>query len=85
MTRQTRSALITGASAGIGKSFAEHLAHTGHDLVLVARRTDLLEGLAAKLRNESGVDVEVLSADLSTDEGLETSSPASPAGHRSTY
>ncbi len=70
MTRQTRSALITGASAGIGKSFAEHLAHTGHDLVLVARRTDLLEALADRLRNESGVDVEVLPADLSTDEGV---------------
>ena len=70
MSRQFRSALITGASAGIGKSYAEHLARTGHDLVLVARRIDRLEDLAAKLREENDVDVEVLPADLANEEGV---------------
>jgi short-subunit dehydrogenase len=62
------SALVTGASAGIGRTFAERLAGEGHNLVLVARRSDLLEALADKLRQDFGVQVEVISADL-TDPG----------------
>lgn len=60
-------ALVTGASAGIGKSFAQHLARTGHDLVIVARREDRLRELAEEL---SGVDVEILVADLGSDDGM---------------
>ena len=66
---QRPRALVTGASAGIGRCYAEHLARTGHDLVLVARRADKLEEVAGLLRAE-GADVEVLPADLSTDEGV---------------
>ena len=56
-------ALITGASAGIGKVYAQKLAGRGYDLVLVARDTARLEALAAELR-QAGAAAEVLVADL---------------------
>lgn len=57
-------ALITGASAGIGATYADRLARRGHDLVLVARDRARLEALAERLRTAYGVAVEVLAADL---------------------
>ena len=58
------TALITGASAGIGATYADRLARRGHDLILVARDAARLEDLATKLRAETGVKIEVLRADL---------------------
>ena len=63
-------ALVTGASAGIGASFAEYLAELGHDLVITARDIKRLEESASDIRARYGVEVEVIKADLSTNEGL---------------
>ncbi|MDR6445097.1 short-subunit dehydrogenase [Paraburkholderia terricola] len=56
--------LITGASSGIGAIYAERLARRGHPLVLVARDKARLDALAARLRDETKIEVEVLQADL---------------------
>lgn len=56
--------LITGASSGIGATYAERFARRGHDLALVARDKVRLEALAARLRDEAKVAIDVLQADL---------------------
>jgi uncharacterized protein len=65
------TALVTGASSGIGEVYAEKLARRGFDLVLVARNTGRLVALANRLTAETGKKVEVVAADLSHRAGLE--------------
>lgn len=62
--------LITGASTGIGATYADRFARRGHDLVLVARDAARLDALATKLRGETGVAVDKLPADLTNLEQL---------------
>ncbi len=65
------TALITGASAGLGLEFAWQLASARHNLVLVARNRERLEGIAQQIESVAGVHVEVLPADLSQRDQVE--------------
>jgi short-subunit dehydrogenase len=69
-TRSKGTALITGASSGIGAVYADRLARRGYDLILVARNRDKLDKLATRLTSETRRSVEVLPADLSDKTGL---------------
>lgn len=64
----SKVALVTGASSGIGKAYAEGLASRGFDLIVVGRRQDRLDELRASLND---VTVELLVADLATDNGID--------------
>ena len=79
------TALVTGASSGLGLEFAWQLAAARHDLVLVARRGPVLEEIAEELRQAAGVRVEVLPADLAQRDGVDAvaerlRSPEPPVG-----
>ena len=74
-------ALITGASSGIGRAYAERLAADGHDLIVVARRGELLEELKHRLEAEHEVSVRTLVADLSTESGMREVDVAAADSH----
>ncbi|KDP86471.1 AraC family transcriptional regulator [Cupriavidus sp. SK-3] len=61
------TALITGASSGIGAVYADRLARRGYDLILVARNRERLARLAGRLTSETGCSVEIVTADLGAD------------------
>jgi len=63
--------LVTGASTGIGAVYADRFAKRGHDLVLVARNHDRLQAVAGRLRNEHGVAVDLIQADITDERDLQ--------------
>src|SRR5436309_133478 len=68
---ETRWAIITGASSGIGKALAFEFAAGGFNLVLIARNQEALAAVAAECANQHHVEAEVIAADLSTVEAID--------------
>jgi len=68
--RLLKSAIITGASSGIGEAYARLLASLGYDLIIIARRKDMLESLSEDIKNKYGVCVTVLQIDLCNDKDI---------------
>jgi short-subunit dehydrogenase len=66
---QGSTALVTGASSGIGVELARELAGRGHDVTLAARREDRLRSVAADIERDFNVRADIVAADISTDEG----------------
>jgi short-subunit dehydrogenase len=69
-SKQKGTALITGASSGIGAVYADRLAKRGYDLILIARSGDRLEAVAERIRSKTGQKVTTLAADLTDSAGI---------------
>src|SRR5260370_39627233 len=76
------TAIVTGASSGLGKVYADRLAKRGYDLILIARRGDRLDELAKLLRRDQGVSVQTLVARLGKPAGLERAARSNSANNR---
>ena len=78
MPHSLGTALVTGASSGIGAVYADRLAKRGYDLILVARNGEKLKSLAARLTSETGRSVKVIPADLWRQSGAYESRSGAP-------
>ncbi len=66
-----KTALITGATSGIGKAFAEEFARRGYELIITGRREDIIKSVAIDIEREHKVSVKVIIAELSQDKGIQ--------------
>src|SRR6476469_675313 len=69
MAHERKLALVTGASSGIGTDFSRGLAARGYDLIISARRRELLDELKTELQEHFNIDVQIVTADLSQPNG----------------
>jgi short-subunit dehydrogenase len=67
----SKTAVITGATSGIGAAFAKRLAAAGYDLIITGRKRELIEKLADELRKKHGVNIKVIIAELSNDNDIQ--------------
>ena len=67
----SRTAVITGATTGIGAAYARRLAVDGYDLIITGRRQDIIQKLAENLVNQHNVKVDVIIAELSDDNDVQ--------------
>jgi uncharacterized protein len=74
--------VVTGASSGLGKVYADRLAQRGYDLLLVARRSDRLQNLADELRARHGIEANFIVADLGNSADLQRVSDTISADSR---
>jgi short-subunit dehydrogenase len=70
--RLMKSAMVTGASSGIGEAYSRLLASLGHDLIIIARRKDRLEAIAGEIERDCGVSVSVMQCDLCIEADIRT-------------
>ena len=68
--RLMKSAMVTGASSGIGEAYARLLASLGYDLIIIARRKDRLEAIAGEIERDCGVSVSVMQCDLCNEKDI---------------
>ncbi len=68
---ENKTAVITGATSGIGAAYADRFAKEGYDLIITGRRKEKIEVFAEKIRKDCSVSVEVVLAELSSDEGVQ--------------
>ena len=72
----SKTAVITGATSGIGEAYAKRLAADGYDLIITGRRKEIIDKVAEEITKEYNVEVKVIIAELSDDADIQKVAPA---------